>query len=84
MCTCTVTNDLESVIKRLESRVSVLEKSSSVKLTTTTVCSTETVENPSVQVNGIAANNDSKDEDEDDFELFGDDDNEVSLYLSAA
>jgi len=68
-----MTSDLESVIKRLESRVSTLEKSASGH-TGAAVCPDKSkVTSPAVQQNGVVS---AKDADEDDFELFGDDNEE--------
>jgi len=69
-----MTSDLEAVIKRLESRVSVLEKSCSIQSSTVaTGTDKKSVDTSSAaQLNGVA----DKDEDDDDFELFGDDNEE--------
>jgi len=76
-----MTHDLESVIKRLESRVSLLEKSHPVQSsgTGTTTCSTNKSSNtsPAALVNGVTGNaTKNEDADDDDFELFGDDNEE--------
>jgi len=69
-------SDLESVIKRLEVRVSVLEKSCSGQPSSSNVASSTHAGKP-VQQNGVAAvANKDDDADEDDFELFGDDNEE--------
>jgi len=64
-----ISKDLEAVIKRLEARVTALEKNSSP--TTPVTCAKETAS--PAKLNGTK-NDDN--EDEDDFELFGDDDDE--------
>jgi len=75
-----MTHDLESVIKRLESRVSVLEKSHPVQSSGTGItCSTNKSSDtsPAVLVNGVTGkDNKNEDADDDDFELFGDDNEE--------
>jgi len=73
-----MTSDLESVIKRLESRVSVLEKGCSIQSSSTVpACTSKPVSNStSVQVNGVTVSNNKDDDNEDDFELFGDDNEE--------
>jgi len=61
-----ISSELEAVIKRLEGRITVLEKGqSSTSAAIPVVCTAQT--------NGISA---SADEEEDDFELFGDDNEE--------
>jgi len=72
-------SDLEAVIKRLESRVTGLEKNTNVSAPSA-VASTAAVkvnqsQTAAPQVNGVVAKKDD-DEADDDFELFGDDNEE--------
>jgi len=70
-----VSHDLESIVKRLDARISALEKGSPLPPASSTATTTTTT------TTAAPVKTTANDDDDDDFELFGDENDDVSLTL---